>query len=129
MADDNDEREPTPDERLAMDWWNAMTQEQRQIAMHDAREVLGYDPSVADVWNLRVAGDIAGPPVPPGARPPPAPPPPKTVTTAEWRKRLRAAVRPVSDEEERFVQWMAGWGTSTAETFLAILERARRERS
>lgn len=60
---------PTSNEDRAMAWWNDMTEAQRIEVMLAGRDALGFGPSVAEVWNLCVAGKIAGPPVPQGAGP------------------------------------------------------------
>jgi hypothetical protein len=131
MADnDESDRLPTEDERRLLAWWNGMTDAQRRQIMTAAQTALGYGPSPAEVWNLRIREEIAGPPVPAGAgliKVPP--PPPRHVSSAEWRKRLRDAVQPVSDEEEAFLRWLAGWDTETCSGFLSIVERLRSGRS
>lgn len=79
MTDDND-RPPTRDERRAMDWWKALTDEQRRdlLTAGDGRIV---NPSAAELWNLLIAKEISGPPLPSDAKPLELPP------VEAWRRR------------------------------------------
>lgn len=65
MMNDDHERELPSAERGAMDWWNALTERQRAEIMERADAVV-VSPSIAEAWNLLVAGEIVGPPLPPG---------------------------------------------------------------
>jgi hypothetical protein len=64
MMTDDHERERTT-ERGAMDWWNSLTERQRAEVMERAEAVVA-SPSIAEAWNLLVAGEIVGPPLPSG---------------------------------------------------------------
>jgi len=74
MTDEPD-RTPTAAERMPMDWWNALTERERRDLMDRAHGVL-FNPSVAEAWNLLLAGTITGPALPAGAAPVDVPPRP-----------------------------------------------------
>lgn len=82
VVDGGDEEENSPNVRRAIAWWNGMTEAQRVAVMQAGSDVLGYGPSIAEVWNLRVAGEITGPRPPPGAEPVAVPPGPRSIAVS-----------------------------------------------
>lgn len=84
-----EEDEIDVDARRAMVWWNAMTEAQREAVMQAGYHVLGYGPSVAEVWNLRVAGEITGPRPPHDAKPIAIPPAPQSPSEPEIEEMSR----------------------------------------
>lgn len=115
----NDDRPPTPDERRAMDWWNALSDQQRGDLLKKA-DTRVINPSAAEAWNLLIAGEIDGPPLPANAKPLNIPSPsPRRRNAEPPRLRLVSTVSTAIPSDDAPTEDDVNATTRAAEAYLA----------